>query len=424
MAVVSVGANHRRRVSTGAAVGAAGLAVLAVLAGCGGSAPAPGPTGSATSPPAGASSRGPSAGSSSDSSPPTGAPVPLLFTPSSVSFVDVTTGFALGISVCAQGGGPAVCTGLAGTRDGGRHWTALAAPPFVDLADPAHQPIVHFVDRQTGFVTDGRPGTGLLVTRDGGRSWAHLDGLPAGAAVTAVATGDRNLLVVAGDRTARRMWVGTVDGRRLDAVGPALAGTGGVVDVTLAGEAGYVVSSPAEPGRGVSAYRSVGLASWTSMATPCGTSTVARVAATGDRVLLGCQDAPTGADARKEIFVSTDAGDDFSRSSGLGANGRLAALAVGSAETAVVATTSDTDTLQASRNGARTFTVTYASAVGGVGQGLHDVEFVDARHAFAVLGSSGSYAVALAAGQRNVPGSRLLATDDGGQHWTQIQIRP
>ncbi len=392
-----------RRRSVCAALLAGGVVLLAA---CGGGHPAQPAPGRTTAP-----------------RPPTTAEVPALFNPSSVSFVSATIGYALGVSTCTVTGST-LCIGLARTTDAGVHWTAATPPPFLDLTDPLSVPILRFADARTGFATDGRAGTGLLVTRDGGSTWQHLVGIPATAAVTSVLVGAGHVLVVAGDEQERRIYVGAVSRGSLTPVGPALVGTSGIVDAALTDGHAYVVSSPGLGQQPVSAYRSVGLTSWTRIATPCGPDATGRVAASGDRLVVGCQAEPRGTAATKRIYVSTDAGVAFTAAAGLSPDDYLVGLAVGSPKVLTAAASADTDELLFSADAGSTFTVSYASAVNGEGQGLHDLAYVDREHAFVVLGSSGSYAQALASGVRNTPGPRLLASSDGGAHWVQIQIRP
>ena len=95
---------------------------------------------------------------------PAGAPVPKGFSPASVTFVSLQTGWVLG-ATC-----PTCTVSLLRTRDGGRTWASVPGPATVlapDQSAGVHE--VRFADLNDGWVL----GAEIWATHDGGSYWAR-----------------------------------------------------------------------------------------------------------------------------------------------------------------------------------------------------------------------------------------------------------
>ncbi|MGH3744194.1 MAG: hypothetical protein ACRDTP_04980 [Mycobacteriales bacterium] len=346
-----------------------------------------------------------------------------LFAPAAAWFATTSRGWAVGTVPCH--GGTTLCVTMVRTSDGGASWTSVPPPPFLDLTDPYHQAVLRMTAGGDGLLTDGRPGDPLWSTHDAGATWtkATLTGAAPDAEVGAIALEGKTAYVVAGGRTGRRVYTGPVDGATLRATGPALVGTDGAVDLTTAGTRAWVLSSPGLPGQAPTLWRTDDTSTWTPVPTPCLAGATGRIAATSStHVVLGCQDEPRGPNAEKGFFTSSDGGQTFTPGAHLAPDGYLQSIAAPSTSVVVAAASSDNDLLVRSGDGAKTFVVSFASQVGGEGQGFYDLDFPDSTHGYVVLGDSGAYAVAVAAGGQGVPPPRLLTTSDAGGHWTQLSI--
>jgi hypothetical protein len=100
-------------------------------------------------------------------------PVPANFAPSSVTFVSLDTGFALGQAgtpgACANAN-PSICTSMAKTTDAGHTWTGLPAPDTGAPDGSTGVSQIRFINPLTGWAF----GPELWVTRDGGHTWAQV----------------------------------------------------------------------------------------------------------------------------------------------------------------------------------------------------------------------------------------------------------
>lgn len=140
--------------------------VAAVLVACGsGSRPA------ATATTVGVTTVPSSASPSSSQGPsptigPKGGPVPVGFTPVSVTFVSLDTGWVLGTAPCTS----PPCTSVVRTSDRGRTWVGIPAPR-VDLAADHVRGVgtVRFADPDNGWIY----GPELWATHDGGAHWSR-----------------------------------------------------------------------------------------------------------------------------------------------------------------------------------------------------------------------------------------------------------
>lgn len=347
-----------------------------------------------------------------------------LFAPATAWFPTVSSGWAIGTVPCTPGGTTLCVTGTQ-TSDGGLHWVTFTPPPLLDVTDPGHHAVLRMTATGEGLVSDGRPGSPLWSTDDGGSTWTALPlpGVPSDAQVTAIALGGGRAYVVAGDRTAQRLYEGPVGSGPLAATSLQLGGVGEAVDLATKGGRTWVADSPGLPGRDPALWASTGGTSWSQSPIPCGAGSTARIAASDSRhLVLGCQGTPSGPDATKAFFTSADGGVTFAAGAHLAPDGFLTGVAAASRTVVVGALSSDNDLLVRSGDGGGTFVVSFASQAAGTGQGLYDLTFPDSTRGYVVLGSSGAYAVAVASGLPGVPPPRLLTTGDGGGHWTQVSI--
>lgn len=426
MAYVPLAARSRRcRVARWLVLGA----LLALAAACSSGHPVTSPTvASSRAPMTTPSPTEPTVSPTGPGGGPVGAAPPPDFAPAAASFLTGRLGFVLGLTPC-RGGGSTLCPALLRTADGGQHWNALTPPPLLVLTDPARHPLLRFADALDGVASDAGPGSPLALTHDGGRTWT-LRALPRAAddaQVTALASDGGRFVLTAGDATGQRLWTATAGSDAYAATGPTLPGTASPVSLALAAGGGWVSTGPqAATGRATYARSTDGGVSWRPATTPCAagqraalSATVGTAAPVTPAVVMVCQSAPRGLRAARRTYVSSDGGAVFAARGSTGGEGYLAGIAAASPTTVAVATSAVTDNLLRSGDGARSFALTYSSQAGGVGQGLYDLAFSDARAGSVVLGSSGSYALQLTLGIKDAPTTRLLLTTDGGGHWTQ-----
>jgi hypothetical protein len=387
----------RRRARGRAALAAC---ALALVAGCAHARSTP-------APPVSATATGPGGG-------PVGQAPPARFAPTTASFVTAKLGFALGLSPCRPAG-TTLCAALLRTADGGIRWAALTPPPLLVLTDPSRHPLLRVANALDALAADGQAGSPLALTHDGGHSWRllQLPGAAADAEVSAVATLDGRYVVVAGDAAGQRVWAGSVTGEDFTEAGLRLPGTATPVSLALAGDVGWLTA-------GAVYARLDATGTWRAATGPCAAGQGSAVTAADARqVLVICQDPPQGLTATRRAFASSDAGDTFTTLGGTGGDGFLVGAAAASPMVLTVATSAVSDELLRSGDGGRVFALSYSSQAAGTGQGLYDLAFTDATHGSVVLGNTGTYALQLSAGDKDVPTTRLLLTSDGGGHWTQ-----
>jgi hypothetical protein len=164
--------------------------------------------------------------------------VPSGFTPNSITFVSLVTGWALGGAPCNSG----TCLALVRTSDAGRHWSAVAAPPtsYSVLTNDQNQGVsqVRFADQNDGWAF----GPDLWSTHDGGAHWSQspLKGVwsleAAYGRVHAVAFGPNSNFVIESSATNRDAWTQT---------GSLQLGAGPVPfsDVVLVRNAGWILEN-------------------------------------------------------------------------------------------------------------------------------------------------------------------------------------
>jgi hypothetical protein len=185
--------------------------------------------------------RGPSLLPSPTPSAPTPVAMPPTagFEPSSVTFVSLEMGWALGDAPCAGG----TCLALRRTVDGGRSWTTANPPPTpFSLASPVNQGVsqIRFADPLDGWAF----GPDLWSTHDGGAQWAkssltYVGALEAGAGRVHAASIDgptNGSYNIETSVTTRDAWVRT--GSLQLGAGPVPA-----PDLVLQGSTGWAVEN-------------------------------------------------------------------------------------------------------------------------------------------------------------------------------------
>jgi photosystem II stability/assembly factor-like uncharacterized protein len=100
-------------------------------------------------------------------------PVPVNFSPVSVTFVGTGTGWALGQAGTPGHCGPpspGICTSIARTEDGGRTWSGVPAPVAGPPRGSSGVSQIRFLNTQDGWVS----GPQLWATHDGGQNWTRI----------------------------------------------------------------------------------------------------------------------------------------------------------------------------------------------------------------------------------------------------------
>jgi len=294
--------------------------VLAALVACTGSAkPAARPAPAATEPQPSVPS---SEAATSTSAPPTtaapigpaGGPVPAGFVPASVTFVSLLTGWVLGSAPCAT----PPCTSLLRTRDGGKSWRGVPAPPAVLASGGGDGDVqrVRFADAANGWVF----GPALWATHDGGAHWARsgLDGAGATARVYALEAAAGVVHAVVFDGSAFRIEtspVGDEAWKLSPTTVPFGAGPVPQAQLVLQGSAGWVVLNNRIV---VGGARLVG-GRWASWTPPCistgGPAVLA--AATAADLVVACHEGVWDATPRADrLYASSDGGVTFRPAAG------------------------------------------------------------------------------------------------------------
>jgi hypothetical protein len=177
--------------------------------------------------------------------------LPPNFTPVSVTWDSLSTGWVLGpagtAGHCANPD-PDICTSIARTDDGGQTWHGLPAPDTVSPGGRTGVTGLRFLNASYGWAF----GPELWATGNGGATWHKVDA--GGAAVTDLETSDGRAFALFGDCPADRTLTGCTsytlmtavagsdDWTRVDGVPAGLStGASGSASavITLAGPAGH-----------------------------------------------------------------------------------------------------------------------------------------------------------------------------------------
>ena len=242
---------RRRRLNralTTACAGAAVIAAAAVVPQLGGllTAQHVHPSQVATQPHTAPTPNPPATSSISASPQPTGGsgpPLPQGFTPESVTFIGLDSGWALGryTASCPSGS----CTALGRTDDTGQTWHRVPAPGSGPPADGGGVSQVRFLNQNNGWVF----GPELWATHDGGQTWNRVS--TGGQRVISLETaGDRAFAVFASCSGGGSGWNTGCSSYQLESAaaggGPWTAVPGasgsGAASLVLTGQTGYLVA--------------------------------------------------------------------------------------------------------------------------------------------------------------------------------------
>jgi photosystem II stability/assembly factor-like uncharacterized protein len=386
------------------------------------------PAGRAASAPSGRASTSSQAASPVPSA--AGGPVPANFQPTSVTFVGLDTGWAIG-----QAGTPGhcatqYCTSLARTDDAGDTWTGVPAPLAGAPNGATGVSGIRFLNLSDGWAF----GPELFATHNGGQTWTRIG--THGMRVTDVETaGDRAFALFASctgggaafaaSCTSFTLYSSPAGSDDWAPVGPSTSGlTPGprtvdgkevpgqadAASIVLTGTTGYLLA----PDSMLYAGPVNGSAPWQAVArVPCRTGTaqadgqpagVLLGATNATNLIFACTPSATvGGMQKKLIFTSADGGASWSEAYVAPAAGVAASLAASPAETLIVGTNQGIDVLPAGSTSWQQASVTGAPAGG-----------------FAFVGmTTATQGVALPA---DGAAGAVWFTYDGGQTWTPSKI--
>jgi photosystem II stability/assembly factor-like uncharacterized protein len=387
------------------------LALVALVAACGGTTTHPTPTRGATSTATVTACSGCStspittASPTSTAVPATPAPTPIAgFEAASVTFVSSQDGWVLG----TVGGRLA----LARTQDGGTSWTSLTPPPTL-FNGPGQAGVgsIRFANQQDGWAY----GSQLWSTHDGGTSWSQvsLPGLNSSAGVISPieglesAAGTVNAVYfgtsgfeIAGAPVSSNSW--TVSATTV-AFG---AGPVPGAQLVIQGSAGWVV----ENDRVVSGGARLQSGAWSAWTAPCSTANGPATLAGSSSVdliaacevgLYGGSSSPT-----EQAYTSTNGGGAFTALATALPAACQGSSALASATTSVAAAGCGGEIVASFDGGGSWGTV----FTGGGNTGVTYVGFTTPTQGVAIEASATS------------PLGTLLMTRDGGHTWAAVTI--
>ena len=333
---------------------------------------------------------------------PAGGPIPAGFAPMSVTFVSLQTGWVLGASC------PTCTVSLLRTRDGGKTWASVAAPPTPAPQGPPA--MVRFANVDDGWVLASE----LWATHDGGGRWAKpvLPGAAGGQVsdVEAAAgfvhaavlkTADTGGVVIETSPVHQDVW------RASATTLPLGAGPIPGARITLQGTAGWII----ENDRVVVAGARLVDGQWMPWQPPCpqaGGPAMLAASSPHDVVAVCNEGLYGGPPVGVRAYVSTD-GLTFRQARTTVPLRDLEGLASPSAGVMVVAGAEPAPgvvpRLVASRDGGSTWAAVYD---GRPDHSIQELGFTSATQGVAI--ESGS----------NLVGATLLMTQDGSRTWKPV----
>jgi hypothetical protein len=198
---------------------------------------------------------------------PPGGPVPMGFTPVSVTFVSAHTGWVMGTAPCAR----PPCTSVVRTIDGGQTWAGIPAPRTALASDGANAGVsyLRFANLADGWAF----GTQVWVTHDGGAHWNEI-ALPgeapgdqimdletAGGVVYAAVAGDNGMILIDSSPVGVNRW--TMSPTEV----PVGAGPVPTVQIVLQGGSGWLIENDRTVGGGARLEHGA----WVTWQPPCAT---------------------------------------------------------------------------------------------------------------------------------------------------------
>jgi photosystem II stability/assembly factor-like uncharacterized protein len=342
---------------------------------------------------------------------PPGGPVPKGFSPVSVSFVSLKTGWVLGTAPCSS----PPCTSLVRTNDGGKTWVGIPAPRTPLSPGYAGSGVrqVRFASPADGWVF----GPELWATHDGGAHWHQvtIKGAPAGSAVVALeaASGQVHAAVLGGGGV---MIASTAPDQDSWQASPTTVpfGAGPIpnAQIVLQGTTGWLI----EVDRTVVGGARFDQGRWATWQPPCaaanGPATLAASSATA--VVAVCNEGVWGPPAPADrVYLSSDGGQTFhpaAKPSPLPGSSVLGSVASPSPQTIVLGANTATPQLVASFDAGKTWRSV--------------AQFRQQSSSWAELGfTSPTQGVAVLVSSVGGPSGTLLMTTDGGHTWHPVAFR-
>jgi photosystem II stability/assembly factor-like uncharacterized protein len=343
---------------------------------------------------------------------PAGGPVPKGFSPVSVTFVSLRTGWVLGTAPCPS----PPCTSMLRTNDGGKTWVGIPAPraplsPGLGGSGVSH---VRFANLSDGWVF----GPDLWATHDGGAHWHQviMKGVPAGSSVMALEAASGLVHAAVIGNQSLWMFTSAPDHDAWAASSTALSlGAGPVPDarIVLQGRAGWMI----EVNRTVVGGARLEQGRWVTWQPPCmsagGPATLA--ASSAIAMVAVCDEGVwTGPVIIDRVYASSDAGTTFHQvATPTPFSGSQGSWSVTSPlpQTIVVGayTGAGSPVLRASFDGGTTW-----RTVAGYQQSWSwaDLGFTSPTQGVAVLSTT-----------VGGPSATLLMTTDGGHTWYPVAFR-
>lgn len=383
---------------------------VAILAGCG-SSPS-GPSASA-SPTTSAQSAQPSVSATpSPTAPavptPAGGPVPSGFSPLSVTFVSLQTGFVLGTAPCS---GSSACLTLLRTPDAGHTWVSIPAPSTSAATRGSvggHGVSgIRFADPLDGWAF----GPELWSTHDGGATWNRitLPGASAGASVMDLAASAGQVQAAVFDKQVE-IESSAADHDAFTRSSTTIGFGAGPVPqarLVLHGDAGWLI----EVDRTVVGGARLSGGAWAQWTPPCtnrGGDTMVDASSTSDLVAICNEGVWSGGPPSTHTYASTDAGGSFTEAPGTVPVGNADEVAASSPQVVVVAGHSNgggISELLRTADGGATWTEIYHTAGTSVAE---DLGFTSPQQGVVVEVDQGS--------------ASLLMTLDAGTTWSPVSF--
>jgi photosystem II stability/assembly factor-like uncharacterized protein len=335
-----------------------------------------------------------------------------------LSFIDTSRGWALGTSCPSTAARcrPAVRT----TRDGGRTWSAVAAPlpSLRGRPDDFSARHISFADGRTGWAFY----PGLFVTRDGGRTWA-ADGRIGEVAALAPLAGtvwavSETCAAATPSRCASTLWI-SPDGGRTWRRAPTQPGVGGTAEQLIRASArdAWILSSG--PSAAMLAATHDGGATWRAQVDPCDThakGVIDRLAVSSGKLWLLCGGEPGARMELKALYVSDDGGQNWRLTAATGndtpqhvaswlpASGYVDSIAATTLKHAWIGL--DRGTLYETSDGGCTWQAAIPMPIlNPLDATVGSLVFVDSMHGWVA-----AY-------------NRVFHTVDGGAHWQAVTVR-
>ncbi|MDQ2826783.1 MAG: hypothetical protein M3Y04_07475, partial [Actinomycetota bacterium] len=302
------------------------------------------------------------------------------------------------------------CTSVVRTRDGGRTWAGIPAPPAeMTASGPTGVGEIRFADATDGWAI----GPELWATHDGGAHWSHttLPGIDLPATVTDLAAADAMVHVTVIDDKGVHILsspVGKEDWKLSPTTVPIGAGPVPRSQLVLQGAGGWLI----EVDRTVVGGARLSAGSWVPWQPPCADAggSALLAAPSSEEVVVVCNEGQWNDHPQAvRYYRSSDGGTTFRETATpVTTPCCVSAVASGAAGTAVVASTDGAAVLIATFDDGATWADVYRGA--------------DRSSLIEVGFTSRSQGVAIEVPTEARTGA-LLMTADGGHTWKAVPFR-